>query len=144
MSHQSGETPEPVYRQALEKFQYYAGLLVTGKMDSATEAKLTGPRCGAKDFKQIPNLRRKRFVKQGTTWKKMVLCCILDHGKYGLEQRFPKWGSRKILGGSRKILGGSRKILGGSRPKRGSRIVHEKNKYYKMKCLVLQISGHAT
>lgn len=77
MSHQSGETPpEPVYRQALEQFQHYAGLLVTGKMDSATEAKLTGPRCGAKDFKQIPNLRRKRFVKQGTNWKKMVLCSI--------------------------------------------------------------------
>ena len=91
MSHQSGETPpEPVYRQALEQFQHYAGLLVTGKMDSATEAKLTGPRCGAKDFKQIPNLRRKRFVKQGTNWKKMVgtVQYILDHGKYGLGRKF--------------------------------------------------------
>lgn len=83
-----GTPPEPVYRKALETFQHYAGLLVTGKLDSATVSKLTGPRCGAKDVKQSPISRRKRFVKQGTTWKKMVLCCILEHGKYGLGCKF--------------------------------------------------------
>ena len=78
--------------EAIRKFQRYAKLPVTGRMDSATQRKLTGPRCGAQDFRPttttsvaafaingIPVLsyrdmrRRKRYVQQGSKWKKQTL-----------------------------------------------------------------------
>jgi hypothetical protein len=75
---------------AIRKFQRYAQLPVTGKMDRATKRKLTGPRCGAQDFRPItPKVaglavrgipvasfrdmrRKKRYVQQGTKWQKQV------------------------------------------------------------------------
>ena len=71
-------------RKAIEKFQRYAQIPVTGKMDDATKAKLTGPRCGAKDTEPTNVVqgvaisfrdmrRRKRYVQQGSTWKKTVM-----------------------------------------------------------------------
>ena len=84
--------------KAIRKFQRYAHLPVTGKMDRATKRKLTGPRCGSKDFGQITNVaasavsgvpvsgvpvsgvpvgslrnvRKKRYVQQGSKWRKEV------------------------------------------------------------------------
>ncbi|CAB3995892.1 Matrix metallo ase-24 [Paramuricea clavata] len=76
---------------AIRKFQRYAQLPVTGKMDRATKSKLTGPRCGAQDFRPItPKVaglavrgipvasfrdmrRKKRYVQQGTKWQKQSL-----------------------------------------------------------------------
>lgn len=75
--------------EAIRKFQRYAQLPVTGKMDLATKRKLTGPRCGAQDFKPRSSAigqavsgipvgsfrdmrRKKRYVQQGTKWQKQV------------------------------------------------------------------------
>ena len=80
--------------KAIRKFQRYAHLPVTGKMDRATKRKLTGPRCGSKDFGQVitnvaasavsgvpvsgvpvgslRNVRKKRYVQQGSKWRKEV------------------------------------------------------------------------
>ena len=76
---------------AIRKFQRYAQLPVTGKMDGATKRKLTGPRCGAQDVRPttanvaafaisgipVPSFRdmrrKKRYVQQGTKWQKQVL-----------------------------------------------------------------------
>ena len=76
---------------AIRKFQRYAHLPVTGKMNRATKRKLTGPRCGAKDFRPTTSnvaafalsgvpvgsfrdmRRKKRYVQQGTRWQKQVI-----------------------------------------------------------------------
>ena len=76
---------------AIRKFQRYAQIPVTGKMDRKTKRKLTGPRCGAKDFRPTtPSVsaltlhglpvasfrdmrRKKRYVQQGTKWRKQVI-----------------------------------------------------------------------
>ncbi|XP_028398599.1 matrix metalloproteinase-14-like isoform X2 [Dendronephthya gigantea] len=81
---------------AIRKFQRYAQLPVTGKMDLATKRKLTGPRCGAQDFKPTSSVigqavsgvpvgsfrdmrRRKRYVQQGTKWRKQTVSWSLHN-----------------------------------------------------------------
>ncbi|CAB4027427.1 matrix metallo ase-24-like, partial [Paramuricea clavata] len=63
-------TPPNKRKNAVREFQAYAKLPVTGAMDEATVAMLTGPRCGASDTAKTQS-RLKRYVKQGSTWKKM-------------------------------------------------------------------------
>jgi peptidoglycan hydrolase-like protein with peptidoglycan-binding domain len=65
-----GPPPPNKRRTAIQEFQTYARLPVTGVLDQATFAMLTGPRCGESDT--TPS-RLKRYVKQGSTWKKMVI-----------------------------------------------------------------------
>ena len=55
---------------ALKQYQRYAGLDPTGIVDKETRAKFREPRCGMKDDKTLK--RGKRYVHQGTRWKKRV------------------------------------------------------------------------
>ncbi|XP_046847539.1 matrix metalloproteinase-15-like isoform X2 [Xenia sp. Carnegie-2017] len=85
---------------AIRKFQRYAKLPVTGIMDRATRKKLTGPRCGSQDFTprgsnsgnvvgmaaraiQVSSFRdmrrKKRYVKQGSSWKKRTITWSLQN-----------------------------------------------------------------
>ena len=72
MANYDGPPPPNQKRTAIEAFQRYARLPVSGVLDEATVAMLTGPRCGESDTVKSPS-RLKRYVKQGSTWKKMVL-----------------------------------------------------------------------
>ncbi|CAB4008317.1 matrix metallo ase-14 isoform X4, partial [Paramuricea clavata] len=72
MARFDGTPPPDKRKNAIGEFQAYAKLPVTGVMDEATVAMLTGPRCGARDTEKTPS-RLKRYVKQGSTWKKMDL-----------------------------------------------------------------------
>lgn len=67
---------------AIEKFQEFAGLKVTGELDSETVEMMQKPRCGVKDFIDededidSPRIkvrgvlsRRKRYVLQGSRWR---------------------------------------------------------------------------
>jgi hypothetical protein len=72
MASYDGTPPPDKRKNAIGEFQAYAKLPVTGVMDEATVAMLTGPRCGARDTEKTPS-RLKRYVKQGSTWKKMVI-----------------------------------------------------------------------
>ena len=71
MASYDGSPPPNKKKTAIEEFQAYAKLPVTGLMDEATIAKLTGPRCGDRDTENTPP-RLKRYVTQGTKWKKLV------------------------------------------------------------------------
>ena len=77
MANYDGPPPRDKKKTAIEEFQTYAKLPVTGVMDEATIAMLTGPRCGAKDTDTKPT-RLKRFVKQGTEWKKLVILLFMS------------------------------------------------------------------
>eukprot|EP00794_Sanderia_malayensis_P004809 gene4809-5439_t len=57
--------------EAIKKFQTFAHIKVTGKLDKETIAKLQAPRCGMKDPSK-PN-RAKRYVHQGSKWRKQKL-----------------------------------------------------------------------
>ncbi|XP_028393335.1 matrix metalloproteinase-25-like isoform X2 [Dendronephthya gigantea] len=72
MASYDGTPPPNKKKTAIEEFQTYAKLPVTGVMDEATIAKLTGPRCGDRDTKNTPP-RLKRYVTQGSKWKKLDL-----------------------------------------------------------------------
>jgi hypothetical protein len=72
MAHFDEQPPPDTKRTAIEEFQAYAKLPVTGVMDEGTIAKLTGPRCGESDTGKSSS-RLKRYVKQGSKWKKMVI-----------------------------------------------------------------------
>ncbi len=62
--------------QAIKRFQSFAHLKVTGKLDKETIAKLQEPRCGMKD-PASPN-RAKRYVHQGSKWNKKVTSYLIN------------------------------------------------------------------
>ena len=66
-------TPETV-SSALKNFQKYAGLNESGIVDKATIAKMQSPRCGMSDNRALR--RGKRYVHQGSKWKKRVNACF--------------------------------------------------------------------
>ena len=65
-----GPPPPDVKKKAIQEFQTYAKLPLTGVMDKATIAMLTGPRCGERDTTSKSRLRR--YVKHETKWNKLV------------------------------------------------------------------------
>jgi hypothetical protein len=61
---------------AIRKFQKYAGLNITGKLDSETLKMMKMPRCGHPDLinsKNKSDLRKKRYALQGSKWSKSKL-----------------------------------------------------------------------
>lgn len=60
---------ERSYKKAIEDFQAFAGLDVTGELDEKTKTTMTLPRCGVKDKVGTGDNRSKRYALQGSRWK---------------------------------------------------------------------------
>ncbi|KAL1513726.1 hypothetical protein ABEB36_003098 [Hypothenemus hampei] len=60
---------ESSFRKAIEDFQGFAGLVVTGQLDDDTLETMTLPRCGVKDKVGTGDNRAKRYALQGSRWK---------------------------------------------------------------------------
>ncbi|CAH1130895.1 unnamed protein product [Ceutorhynchus assimilis] len=60
---------ESSFRKAVEDFQSFAGLDVTGELDDKTLETMTLPRCGVKDKVGTGDNRAKRYALQGSRWK---------------------------------------------------------------------------
>ncbi|XP_057652121.1 matrix metalloproteinase-14-like isoform X2 [Diorhabda carinulata] len=60
---------ERSFTKAIEDFQAFAGLDVTGELDEKTKAVMTLPRCGVKDKVGTGDNRAKRYALQGSRWK---------------------------------------------------------------------------
>ncbi|XP_028129860.1 matrix metalloproteinase-14 isoform X3 [Diabrotica virgifera virgifera] len=60
---------ERTYTKAIEEFQAFAGLNVTGELDATTKHTMTLPRCGVKDKVGTADNRAKRYALQGSRWK---------------------------------------------------------------------------
>jgi len=61
---------------AIKKFQKYAGLNITGQLDSETLKMMKMPRCGHPDVINSKNknpFRKKRYALQGSKWSKSKL-----------------------------------------------------------------------
>lgn len=59
--------------QSLRSLQRFAGLNETGLLDAATIRLMAQPRCGMPDLSPADKARRRRrYVLQGTLWKKKV------------------------------------------------------------------------
>ncbi|KAK9704416.1 Hemopexin [Popillia japonica] len=57
-------------KSAIEEFQSFAGLAITGEMDNETEEAMMLPRCGVKDkVGSGSDSRSKRYNLQGSRWK---------------------------------------------------------------------------
>ncbi|EDO44847.1 predicted protein, partial [Nematostella vectensis] len=65
-------------KTALEKFQSFAGLPVTGEIDASTIAQMKMPRCGMPDVDD--NGLRIRRYKRGPKWMKKHLTYHISHG----------------------------------------------------------------
>ncbi|KAJ8920934.1 hypothetical protein NQ315_015727, partial [Exocentrus adspersus] len=60
---------ERSYKKAIEDFQSFAGLDITGELDPTTLETMTLPRCGVKDKVGTGDNRAKRYALQGSRWK---------------------------------------------------------------------------
>ncbi|CAG9863528.1 unnamed protein product [Phyllotreta striolata] len=60
---------ERSYKKAIEDFQAFAGLNITGELDDTTKATMVLPRCGVKDKVGTGDNRAKRYALQGSRWK---------------------------------------------------------------------------
>ncbi|KAG5893486.1 hypothetical protein JTB14_010537 [Gonioctena quinquepunctata] len=60
---------ERTYKKAIEDFQAFAGLDVTGELDADTQKTMVLPRCGVKDKVGTGDNRAKRYALQGSRWK---------------------------------------------------------------------------
>ncbi|XP_018571216.1 matrix metalloproteinase-14 isoform X2 [Anoplophora glabripennis] len=60
---------ERSYKKAIEDFQSFAGIDVTGQLDPVTLETMTLPRCGVKDKVGTGDNRAKRYALQGSRWK---------------------------------------------------------------------------
>ncbi|XP_048518550.1 matrix metalloproteinase-14 isoform X4 [Dendroctonus ponderosae] len=60
---------ESSFRKAVEDFQSFAGLTVTGELDDQTMETMQLPRCGVKDKVGTGDNRAKRYALQGSRWK---------------------------------------------------------------------------
>nr|KAH0807399.1 hypothetical protein GEV33_015392 [Tenebrio molitor] len=62
-----------VLRKAIEDFQSFAGIPVTGELDDHTLEQMQLPRCGVKDKVGTGDNRAKRYALQGSRWKVKAL-----------------------------------------------------------------------
>ena len=87
---------------SLKRLQRFANIPETGVMDEQTRKFMNTPRCGVPDFGPSDNARRKRrFVLQGSTWKKRKLSWRLTNNNNDgltrkqvrdtIRQAFGKW-----------------------------------------------------
>ncbi|XP_076254151.1 matrix metalloproteinase 1 isoform X3 [Rhynchophorus ferrugineus] len=60
---------ENTYKKAIEEFQSFAGIPVTGELDKETLQTMEMPRCGVKDKVGTGANRAKRYALQGSRWK---------------------------------------------------------------------------
>lgn len=60
---------ENAFKKAVEDFQSFAGLSVTGELDETTLKTMELPRCGVKDKVGTGDNRAKRYALQGSRWK---------------------------------------------------------------------------
>ncbi|XP_066258819.1 matrix metalloproteinase-14 isoform X11 [Euwallacea similis] len=60
---------ESSFKKAVEDFQSFAGLEVTGELDDTTIETMSLPRCGVKDKVGTGDNRAKRYALQGSRWK---------------------------------------------------------------------------
>ncbi|XP_069675865.1 matrilysin-like [Periplaneta americana] len=61
-----GNVPEDVLKGAVSEFQQFAGINVTGVLDSETVHMMSLPRCGVRDTSKFDEGRKKRYVLEGS------------------------------------------------------------------------------
>ncbi|XP_071455412.1 matrix metalloproteinase-14 isoform X2 [Hetaerina americana] len=78
---------EEAMKFAISEFQAFAGINVTGELDSETKELMSTPRCGVKDRVGIGhNARRKRYALQGSRWRVRELTYKISKYPRGLNQ----------------------------------------------------------
>lgn len=101
---------EKEVKNGIKSFQNSFGLKTTGYLDEETRRIMKSPRCGVRDKGKSPNespikitLRKPRYVKQGSRWKKTILKWTIyrylpsthtlsrDDQKKILDKAFKKW-----------------------------------------------------
>ncbi|XP_057296926.1 matrix metalloproteinase-24-like [Hydractinia symbiolongicarpus] len=68
---------DEVLKASIKRLQYFANLKQTGVLDAATQKQMTIPRCAHSDPK-IKITRARRYVHQGTRWRKSLLTWRLE------------------------------------------------------------------
>ncbi|XP_069668849.1 stromelysin-3 isoform X2 [Periplaneta americana] len=102
-------------KKAIEDFQAFAGLNITGVMDRETSETMSLPRCGVKDKVGFgSDSRSKRYALQGSRWRVKELTYKiskypknLDHSKVDSElaKAFQVWADETDLNFTRKTKG---------------------------------------
>ena len=69
---------EKKIRDSLEKLQRFAGLPVSGILDERTQKLIETPRCGLPDITKVDEKRERRYVLQGSKWRKNVKSCLIS------------------------------------------------------------------
>ena len=72
VSHQDDKSGRTV-REAVRRFQAFAGIPVSGVVDRETRRLLQRPRCGVADVKSSATARDKRYALQGGKWSRTNL-----------------------------------------------------------------------
>ncbi|XP_052838991.1 matrix metalloproteinase-14 isoform X2 [Drosophila gunungcola] len=65
----SGLHDQQTWVSAIEEFQSFAGLNITGELDSETMKLMSLPRCGVRDRVGTGDSRSKRYALQGSRWR---------------------------------------------------------------------------
>ena len=69
---------EKKIRDSLKKLQRFAGLPVSGILDEPTQKLIETPRCGLPDITKEDEKRERRYVLQGSKWRKNVKHCLIS------------------------------------------------------------------
>ncbi|KRF97984.1 uncharacterized protein Dwil_GK21871, isoform C [Drosophila willistoni] len=69
----SGLQDKQTWVSAIEEFQSFAGLNITGELDSETMKLMSLPRCGVRDRVGSADSRSKRYALQGSRWRVKAL-----------------------------------------------------------------------
>lgn len=65
----SGLHDQQTWVNAIEEFQSFAGLNITGELDEETKKLMSLPRCGVRDRVGTGEGRSKRYALQGSRWR---------------------------------------------------------------------------
>lgn len=65
----SGLQDKQTWVSAIEEFQSFAGLNITGELDAETMKLMSLPRCGVRDRVGSNDGRSKRYALQGSRWR---------------------------------------------------------------------------